>query len=252
MLQKRIFMAIITISMIFIPASDLYAKKKKGTDCHAKLHQAIEKFNKHHYYSAKSLLDETMLDCGGSECYDSMLYYAGQSSFLQKKYDEAKPNFERLNRDYPQSPWNEEIMFHLGVCGYFLSNPPERDQAGTRQAITELTTFVETFPGSAFGDSARAFINKCQEKLAKKEFSAAQFYETIGQYESAIVYHKSFIENFKESQLLPEVKFSLASDLIKLNRLEEARTALNDLLAAQPPKALADKAAGLLNKIDKQ
>jgi outer membrane protein assembly factor BamD len=252
MLQKRFFLlAIITIGLIFIPASDSYAaKRKKGTDCHAKLQQIITKFNKHHYYSAKTQLEEIMLDCGGSESYDTMLYYSGQSSFLQKKYEEAKPDFTRLNRDYPSSPWNEEVMFKVGACGYFLSSPPERDQATTREAITELTTFIETYPQSPFADSARIYVRKCREKLAKKEFLAAQFYETIGQYESAVVYHKNFLESFKESELLGEARFNLAADLIKLNRIEEAKSALNDLMAGNPPKALADKAAAMLKKIE--
>ncbi|MDD5675301.1 MAG: outer membrane protein assembly factor BamD [Chitinivibrionales bacterium] len=252
MFKKKIVTLALMLACSCMVISVFAAKKKKGTDCGAKLHQAIDKFNKHHYYSAKSLLDETMLDCGGSDNYDSMLYYAGQSAYCMKKYDDAKLNFENLTQKYSQAPWNEEALFRIGACNYFLSNPPERDQAGTKEAITALTTFIETFPSGVFADSARAYILKCREKLAKKEFNAARFYETIGQYEAAIVYHKNFIQSFPESQLIGETKFNMAADLIKLNRLEEAKTALNDLLAAQPSKEINDKAAALLNKIEKQ
>jgi outer membrane assembly lipoprotein YfiO len=227
------------------------AKPKVLYDCNGKFKKAVEKYNKKKYYDVNNILVEVLAQCPGHNAYDSMLYYHAKSLLALKKYEEAKTEFDRIVQTYPNSALYEEAYFNLGYSMFLSSNSIELDQTTTKDAKSRLTDFTEMFPKSPYLDSARALILKTDEKFAEKEFQTARFYETIEEYESAIVYYKIVIDGFPQSWLVPQALLSTAEDLLKTNRNGEASTVLEDLLLRTKDEAIIKKAQTLKAKLPK-
>ena len=211
----------------------------------------MEHYAKKQYFSAQMIIDEIMADCNGHVAYDTLLYYSAKIQIHDQKFEGAKLDFAKIARSFSSSVYNEEAQYRVGFCDYHLSNPPERDQTITHETMSELSDFIATYPGSVWSDSATALHASCIEKLAQKELLSARFYETIEQYESAIVYYKSFLENFSQSKLVNEVLVSMGADLIHLNRTAEARDILENLLQNKPDQGITTRAQKMLAKIAK-
>jgi outer membrane protein assembly factor BamD len=221
-------------------------------ECSEKVHEAIEKYKKKRYSSAQFLLTDVIAKCPGHGSTDTALFYLGKSWLGMKKPDEAKLEFDRLIQSFSQSPFNEEANYLLGYSSYKASSPWYLDQTSTKDALKKLKEFMETFPQSPFADSAKACIDSCNEKLARKEYEAAVFYEKVAQFDAAIVYLKNVVETYPESRLVPRAKLSMAADLIETKRPAEADAVLEELLDQNHDEAIAKKARTLKLRAQKK
>jgi outer membrane protein assembly factor BamD len=248
---------IIGVSMLAILlvscASQQKIKAKQLYDCSGKVQDAINKYNKKKFSSAQFILTDVITKCPGFGADDTASYYLAKSWLGMKKTEEAKTEFDRLLQSFPNSAFSEEAHYLEGYCSYLSSNPYYLDQASTKLAEQKLKEFIETFPKSPYVDSAQFLIVQCREKLAEKHLQAAHFYEKINQFESAIVYYKSFEEEFPESKFMDAAKLSMAEDLHKLNRNAEADAILEELAPQTKDPAILKKIGSLKTKsIDKK
>ena len=251
MKNSKTVLIIASFVMVTMALHASAAKPKKLFDCTGKIQKAIEKYNKKRYLDCQDILTEVLTQCPGHSAYDTALYFQAKSMLATKKYDEAKTEFDRLASTYPNSPFYEEAFFRIGQCMFLESNAPDLDQATTKDAQGRLKDFCESFSKSLYADSARALIAQTEDKLAEKEFLAAQFYEKIDQFEAAVVYHKLMIQEFPQSKLVPEAMLAMAEDLIKSNRMGEAAAVLDDLSSRSNDDAVLKKARSLKSKLPK-
>jgi outer membrane protein assembly factor BamD len=225
-------------------------RQHKLFDCNKKIAESIVRYNKKRYADVQAALADVKIQCSGHEAMDTIIYYLGMSYMMLKRTDEAKTEFEQLNRDFPNSPFADAARFRVGHCSMIGSHDWERDQTGTRDAIRELTDFVATYPQSAYIDSAHADIVACQDKLAKKELANARFYEKLDQYEAAIVYYRAFLEQFGDTKYAPDAQLAMADNLVKLTRTTEARDVLKTLVDSDASDATKSKAHAMLARIE--
>ncbi|MBD3344539.1 MAG: outer membrane protein assembly factor BamD [Chitinivibrionales bacterium] len=237
---------------IMIPWGGAEAKKiKEAYNCSERFEKVKKKFEKGKYGDVKNICDDIRLNCHGHNVMDSVIYYLAKAQMLTKNPDEAKVEFQQIVRDYPNSPFAEEARFRIGQCSLLDSKSFERDQATTKEAIRELRRFVISYPQSPFADSAKVYYSQAIEKLAKKEFSNARFYEKIDEYEAAVVYYKVLINEFPESKYVPEAKLNMVEDLMKVNRETEAQAILEDLLNSEIGNEIRGKAEALKERLGK-
>jgi len=233
-------------------ASSAKSQAKKLFECSEKVQEAVGKYQKKRYSTAQFILTDVIAKCPGHSSADTAIFYLGKSLLGLKRPEEAKVEFERLTQSYPNSPFAEESRFLQGYSSYRASAPWNLDQASTKEALQRLKEFAETYPQSPYADSARAYSDSCTEKLAKKEFEAAKFYEKIAQYDAAIVYLKAVAEDFPQSNLLPQVKIAMAENLLLTKRPAEAEAIINDLLEHPGDEAILKKARSIKARIRKQ
>ena len=222
---------IVSAAILTSCASGSKIRAQHTANCSDKLHEAIVKFDTKHFASAQYLLTDISAKCPGGTNGDTILLYLGKSWLGMKKPDEAKTEFNRLMQSFPNSPLIEEAKYLAGYSAYRTANPETLDQTSTKEALQTLQNFVDRFPLSPFADSAKFYMRKCADKLIHKEFQTARFYETITQFESAVVYYRYIIDEYPNCTLIFQVKLLMAQDLLKLNRNEEANALLDDLLA---------------------
>jgi outer membrane protein assembly factor BamD len=245
-----IFVGIIIIATSFTSDAEWKSRRKKRYDCTRDLTRAIARYEKGRYNEAKTILGETKYQCTGHSSMDSILYYLGMSALRAKTPEEARTEFDRLVIDFPNSPFAEEAHFRIGHGSYLSSNPPERDQSKTKDAIRELSGFIDDYPGSVFADSARVYIAKCENKLARKEYETARFYQKLEKYEAAIVYYRALTDDYPESEFVAESRLSIAYCLAKIQRTSEARQVLEQLLEKGPGEEIAKKARSTMERLE--
>ena len=243
---------VVIVCCIFVSFQQVYAKRSKRFNCTEKIAHAIKRYKKGRYNDVKTVLDQVKTNCTGHAAMDTVLYYLGKAYLETKQPIQASIEFQILVQDFPQSSFNEEAHFLLGVCNYEESNTYERDQAKTHEAIRDFEDFAAMFPESQFADSAALYLKKSREKLVKKEFMNARFYEKIDKFDAAIVYYRIIIKNYPESSYIPECQYSLASNLVKVSRPREAIAVLNNLLSTDIDTELKKKAQLLLDRLRKQ
>lgn len=232
--SKKTLFILSLIWLVSISAASMAKERRRQRfECSEKVHEAIDAYNRGRYNKVKSILEEAKKHCGGHSSMDTVLYYLGKAHLATERPVEAKLEFEVLIQDFPNSPFYIESYFRLGYSSYIESPSYEKDQAKTKEAIRELSEFVDMFSQSPFADSAVIYRDKCIEKLAKKEFMNARFYERLEYFESAIVYYKVLIDEYPQSQYVPESKLSLAQNLLKMSRPGEATTLVDELLSSE-------------------
>jgi outer membrane protein assembly factor BamD len=246
---KAISLCCIVVAMLSGCASSAKVKKGRSYDCTLRVSQAISKYSKNRFGDVQSIIEDVKYQCSGHSVMDTALYYLSMSYFRTKKYVEAKAQFERLARDYPNSVFADEAQYRAAMSLYKQSNPSDRDQMETRDAIRLLVDFSESNPESNYADSARIYATEGREKLALKEFNNARFYEKVNQSEAAVVYYKVLIQQYPDSKYAPTAMLNMAEILLKLNRYDEARTILDELEGNEKNSEIMKKVKALRSKL---
>ncbi|MDO5577372.1 MAG: outer membrane protein assembly factor BamD [Fibrobacter sp.] len=228
--------------------SSSWSRGHEQYSCSAELGKAVELYQKGRFSKAILALNEIKMQCGGGPVIDSVLYYIGMCNMGQKKYPEARAAFQDLARDYPNSPLSEEAQFRIGVSVYSESSAYYRDQKETKDAILLFKDFLANYPKSQMADSVSKYLEEAVDKLAKKEFENALFYEKNRQPESAAVYYKAFINEFPDSKYTTDAKFNMCKILINQNRAGEAKEILENL-AQSTDSGIAARAKQMLKQI---
>jgi outer membrane protein assembly factor BamD len=253
--MKKYLLSVIPAALLVLAscASGSKVKAKHLYDCSGKLAEGIEKFEKKKFSSAQFILSEIITKCPVHSANDTTLYYLAHSFLGMKKPDEAKLEFEHLVLSFPSSSYNEEARYFLAYSTYLASSPWYLDQTSTKEAQHKLKAFVESNPQSRFADSARFYVAQCDNRLAEKEFQAANFYEKTNHYEAAIVYYKYIVDEYPESPFALPSKLSIAQDLMVLSRNSEAIAFLDELIDQSKDDSIVKKAAALrLKALKKQ
>ena len=253
MKTNKIFFGLVCCLCVSVFGVSSFAapKPKKLADCPALVKKAIQKIDKKDFYQAEEILLDVRMQCAGHSVIDTAEFYLGKAFVGQKKFEEAKLEFRQVVSDYPTSAFAREALYMIGYCSFAAANEWDRDQAGTKDALKELTTFLEEVPDGAFADSARALMVRVNDRLAKKEFMSAVFYQTAEEYESAVIYLRAFITDYATSTFVPEAQFRLAQCFVKLQQQSDARQILDSLCgSATDNSELCKKVTAFKKKLD--
>ncbi|MBN1306822.1 MAG: outer membrane protein assembly factor BamD [Chitinispirillaceae bacterium] len=216
--------------------------EKMQIDCAQRVSKALLSYNTKKYAMALTRFEDARMQCSGTSIMDTVLFFLGMANAKTKKYLEARVEFQRLVQDFPGSPFFEEAKFRIGYVVFKQSNPANRDQKETREAIRLLDNFIELYPKSPFVDSAAFYRTEAYEKLATKDFRNAQFYEKINEPEAAVVYYRAFISQFIDSKMVDQARFNAFVLLLKLDRIGEAKELYDALIEKGKNKELQKEA----------
>lgn len=251
--MKKSLLMLFVISACFVLPVSAALKGKKGkdktVDCSKKLNEALLLYKNKRYSQAQLKLTDMKVQCNGSPVMDSVLYYLGMSDILTKKYIEGRTEMELLVQDYPQSAFFDEAKFRIPYCVYKQSNSFDRDQKETEEAIRLFRDYLTESSSTGWEmDSARFYYKEAIEKIAKKEFQAAKFYERVEKYEAAVVYYRAFLNDYPESKFSDEAQLNMLQVLVRLDRNAEAQEALDDMVEQNKNSELIKKARDIVQK----
>lgn len=181
----------------------------------------------------------------GTDRTDDALYYLGLAYFRSKDYALASSQFDRLARDFPQSPFQPEAMFYLARCDDLESRPAPLDQTETLRAIERYNQFLNLYPDHAHSAEARARTQALRDRLAEKRYRNGRLYAKLNQRSAAALYLRELLQEFPESRWAGDGALLLAEVLLKDEKKAEAIEALRKVPAAASAEVKARAAAEL-------
>ncbi|MDG5815473.1 outer membrane protein assembly factor BamD [Chitinispirillales bacterium ANBcel5] len=219
-------------------------------DCSEKLEDAIEAYQRGNHGEVIRVLDDVRYQCGGSPIMDSVHYYLGMSYFNRRQPLDARTEFEYLLREYPYSQFAPKALYRMGYLVYRESNPPDRDQRETMEAINLFNQFLDTYPRNEFADSAQYYLDAAVEKLAEKEYKNARFYSRQGKNEAALVYYNSLISKFSSSSFATKGIIEMAEIYYDAGRKSEAAEVLNKLEGREMDESMKKRSSTLKSRLE--
>lgn len=131
---------------------------------------------------------------------------------------------------YPTNPRADYAQYKLAFAHFKQMRGPERDQTETREAIRELETFVERYPSSQLMTDGKAKLREAKDRLDASDYLVGFFYWRQKWYVGAIDRFKGVLKQDPAYSNRDAVYFHLADSLIKVKREAEAVPYLEKLV----------------------
>jgi outer membrane assembly lipoprotein YfiO len=108
------------------------------------------------------------------------------------------------------------------MCHFLQMLAPDRDQTATREAVAELTLFVQRYPQSALLEEGRQKLREARNRLSDSEYKVGYFYWRNKWYPGAIERFKGLLKIDPEYTRRDAVYYHLGDSLVKMGRRAEA------------------------------
>ncbi len=134
----------------------------------------------------------------------------------------AQNEFREFLTFYPTNPRADYAQYKLGMCHFEQMLAPDRDQTATREAIAELTLFVQRYPQSALLGEGRQKLREARNRLSDSEYKVGYFYWRNNWHPGAIERFKGLLKSDPEYARRDAVYYHLGDSLVKMGRRAEA------------------------------
>jgi outer membrane protein assembly factor BamD len=187
--------------------------------------RGTEELNERHWLTAREYFRQ-LVDSYPQSRYRADAKLGVGDSFLgegsAESYVLAANEFREFLTFYPTHARADYAQLKLGLTFYYQMHGPERDQTETREAIKELTAFVERYPQSKLLDEGRARLREARDRLSQSEYRVGHFYWRSKWYPGAIDRFKAILSSDPQFSSRDAVYFHLADSLVRIQRPAEA------------------------------
>jgi outer membrane protein assembly factor BamD len=146
--------------------------------------------------------------------------YLGENS--ASSLVDAIGEFREFLTYWPTNRRADYAQFKLAMAHFQQMRGPQRDQTETRDAIQELTAFVERYPTSSLMADGRAKLREAQDRLSESDYLVGFFYFRSRWYPGAEDRFKALLKRDPEYTARDAVYFYLGETLVRLKREAEA------------------------------
>jgi outer membrane protein assembly factor BamD len=187
--------------------------------------RGTEQLNAKHWLTAREYF-RTLVDSYPQSRYRAEAKLGVGDTYIGEKSAEsfvlAANEFREFLTFYPTHERAGYAQFKLGMTFYYQMHGPERDQTETREAIKELTVFVERYAQNKLIDEGRARLREARDRLSQSEYRVGYFYWRSKWYPGAIDRFKAILGADPQFSNRDAVYFHLADALVKIKRPAEA------------------------------
>ncbi len=214
------------------------------------LEAAKKFFKKEKYYAAQEGFRMIVLRNPGNVIVDQAQYYLAESYFYEEKFIMAIEEYEKLIRSLPNSPYIDDAYYKVGLCYYELSPGYALDQEYTYKAISQFESFLAKYPDSELRKQVLEKLQDCHNKLAKKVYKTGELYRKMNYLRAAIISYKDVVEEYSDSEFVPNSLYWLVKCNIIMDNIEEAQKYYNKLKSSYSKTVWASKAHDEVRKTD--
>jgi len=181
----------------------------------------------------------------------------GDCQFKNEAYPEAIQTYRQFvrirpsHKEIPYARFRIAEAYYNQIPGGWFMTPPrhERDQSAARDALIQLRRFVVDYPDDQRVPEANKLMDKCMSLLAEHEFYVARFYLKRDAYRGVVSRLRGLLASYPGSGVEPEALLMLGEIYLKLDEVEAARQALNELVQRFPDTGEARRAQTILGKL---
>lgn len=173
---------------------------RPGDSIEVAYEKAMMQYNEGEYRDAAEAF-ETVISIGrGTDYGQEAQYYLAESYYNSNRYLLAASEYERYAQYHPNSPRAEEVAFKEALCYYEISPRYRLDQQYTIEAIEKFRLYRTRHSDTERAEQAAEYISDLRNKLARRDYNAADFYMRTERYNSAAIYFGLVIDNYPESE----------------------------------------------------
>ncbi len=167
--------------------------------------------------------------------------------YMQAEYLAAITAADRYLRLHPESPRLDYVLYLRGLSNYSIDqdsilkrlpvNMAHRDFGQARIAFDDFRQLITRYPDSPYANDARQRMIYLRNQLAEAELHVARYYETRGALVAVVNRARWVVENYPESDAVPEALNLLIKNYkaLGMNDLAgQAASLLKGSQAAQP------------------
>ena len=223
MISKHFIFIIITAILVNCGSKSVHIEE----DLTPNFNKAMKFFDKGKYARANDEFDYIIMTDPGSKLANESQHYKGEALFQMKEYDEAWITFDRYVRFSNDVSKIEKSRYRICECTIYLTNSYQRDQKQTKRALDQLQMFLEDFPQSELVQDAEKAITKLRIKLAEKDFEVGRLYLKLEEYESALIYFRSVLNNYYDTDVADDARIGIIFTHILNENQQGARSYFN-------------------------
>ena len=196
-------------------------------DLSPRFDKAMEYFDRGKFPRARDEFDYIIMTDPGSKIANESQYYMAEALFRMKEYSEASISFDRYVRFSPDYTKIEKARYRICECAILSSNTYQREQSQTHRALEQLQMFIEDFPASDLVIDAENCILELRIKLAQKDFEVGRMYLKLEEYESALIYFRSVLNNYYDTSIADDARIGIIFTHILNENRQGARSYFN-------------------------
>ena len=142
--------------------------------------------------------------------------YLGEGT--AESYVLAQNEFREFLNFYPTHKRTDYAQFKLGMTHFYQMHSPDRDQSQTREAIQELTLFVERHPDSSLFEEGKQKLREARDRLSQYEYNVGYHYFRQRWYPGAVDRLKTLLEKDPQFTHRDAAYFYLGECYMKVNQ----------------------------------
>lgn len=199
------------------------------------------------YEDARKDLQRLMNQYPDSDLVTTARLGTARALYLEKKYDEARAEYQRFLELHPQHERADEAHYYLGMAYVRAADSPDRDQTYTKKGLEEFNLLVRQMPDSQYVPDAQQRIAAARRKLAERDLYVGRFYFDRGNYAAAAGRCRSLLADYYAAGLDDQALYFLGESLWRLEQKDEARAAFQRLVQDHSRSEWAPAAANRLD-----
>ena len=150
---------------------------------------------------------------------------AAYAHYLNANYDGAVLAAERFIQLHPGHEDVAYAYYLIGQSHYEQISDVKRDQRMSALARDAFREVIRLFPESRYGRDAKLKLELTEDHLAGKEMDIGRWYQSRGQYVSAINRFRRVVVVYQTTSHVPEALLRLVESYLALGVIREARDA---------------------------
>jgi outer membrane assembly lipoprotein YfiO len=179
----------------------------------------------------------------GAANVDEAVYLLGLCHLKTRDFSAAQNDFERVQREYPESDSAPSAEFRQGEALWGQARGPDFDQEYTLKALDQWMKYRRDHPEHWLADEATQRIAEARTRLATKLYRTGDLYVKLKDYESARRYFRDVLTEYSESPVSGDAIIGWAIASARLGERDTALATLSGLEQEFAGKPLGDRAA---------
>jgi outer membrane protein assembly factor BamD len=149
-------------------------------------------------------------------------YLLGECQIESKRYLEASRELRRVADDFPQHEVAPTALMRAADALANLWKRAELDPTYGEQSLSVYSELLNRYPNSSAAALTRERVTELGDQFALKDLKTGDFYFRIKAYDSAIIYYRSVITSWPQSQHAPKALMKLVETYQRIGYDEEA------------------------------
>ena len=191
--------------------------------------EGLEFFEKEKYNQSAQQFNIIVQRASHTDLGDDSLFFLAESYFLNKDYDLALIEFEKLVSRMGFSPYIEKSRWRICEALTLLSPNYFHDQDSSVKAISQIQDFIDDYPNSQYLNEADVLLETLRDRLAKKNMETGKLYTKLKAYDSAIASYKNVVNDYYDTKFYFDANLEILRCLILLGETTEAKAFFNNL-----------------------